>query len=101
MGFFPYFDSNPFSPSVLFLQLFSKPFIVMSNNQGLPRHLQDGAHPRREPAQGLMDCEICGSSGKVFESQIDGTTMYACERCAGGNKKTSVHKPFPPQVSFQ
>ena len=90
----------------------------MSNNQGLPRHLQDGAHSRRnaaevrlseakrtrrEPAQGLMSCEICGATGKVFETQIDGATMYACERCAGDNKKDTAQqtlaRPFVSQKS--
>lgn len=48
-----------------------------------------------------MDCEICGSSGKVFETQIDGTTMYACERCAGANKKDSAQKTLARPFSTQ
>lgn len=45
-----------------------------------------------------MDCEICGFSGKVFETQIEGTTMYACARCAGNNKKTSFQKSFSQPI---
>lgn len=99
--FSPISTPNLFSSKTIFFYIFCRFLLVMGYNQGLPRHLQDGARPRREPGKGLIDCEICGATGKVFESQIDGTTMYACARCAGDNKKTSINKPFAQPVSFQ